>query len=190
MSGFVDKIQRMFGAPEEEYDDDYYDDEQEYEEEETTTHRDRDRGYTSSPSTSTAGQSTTSSASSYTQRESYQSAQSQQHTPSLFKRNNSKVVSINQKAPLRVVVFKPISFRDDTREIAKSLMDDCAVVLNLERAPREEQKRIIDFLSGVAFSIGGAVKPVAVSTYMITPNNVELSGEHLFDEFENNGVYF
>ncbi len=188
MSGFIDKIQRMFGAPEEEYDDEYYDDEQEYEEEEAQPHK--DRGTTTS---SSGYSSTASSSSSYTQRDTYQSAQPQQqhqHSPSLFKRNNSKVVSINQKAPLRVVVFKPISFRDDTREIAKALMDDCAVVLNLERAPRDELKRIIDFLSGVAFSIGGAVKPVAVSTYMITPNNVELSGDHLFDEFENNGVYF
>ena len=108
-------------------------------------------------------------------------------SPSLFRRQN-KVVTM--KAQLQVLVFKPMSFGEDTRDIADALMEKSAVVLNLERTPKEESRRIIDFLSGVAYANNGKIKRIATSTYMITPYNVDLSGEDLFDEFENSGVYF
>lgn len=111
-----------------------------------------------------------------------------QAAPSVFKRNN-KVVNMN-KSQLQVVVFKPMSFSEDTRDIADALMNKCAVVLNLERTPKEDSRRIIDFLSGVAYANNGKIKRIATGTFMITPHNVDLSGEDLFDEFEHNGVYF
>lgn len=108
---------------------------------------------------------------------------------SMFRRNNNKVVNIN-RTQLQVVVFKPMSYSSDTRDIADALMQKSAVVLNLERTPKEDSKRILDFLSGVAYANNGKIKRVATGTYMITPHNVDLSGEELFDEFENSGVYF
>ena len=51
-------------------------------------------------------------------------------------------------------------------------------------------RRIIDFLSGVAYANGGKIKKVASSTFIIIPNNVDLTGDDLLDELENNGVYF
>ncbi len=112
-----------------------------------------------------------------------------QPAPSVFRRNTNKVVNIN-RAQLQVVVFKPMSYSSDTRDIADALMQKCAVVLNLERTPDQDSKRILDFLSGVAYANNGKIKRVATGTYMITPHNVDLSGEELFDEFENSGVYF
>lgn len=109
--------------------------------------------------------------------------------PSIFKRNNNKVVNIN-RSQLQVIVFKPMSYGSDTKDIADALMNKCAVVLNLERTPKEDSRRILDFLGGVAYANNGKIKPIATGTYMITPHNVDLSGEDLFDEFENNGVYF
>ncbi len=176
--GFLNKVQNMFGAGEDEYEDEYYDDEQEYEDEDTSS-QSKDRSDVSSYS------STSSYQSSYTP----QSTSAQTQNSSFFKRNN-KVVSFNQKSQLQVVVYKPISYREDTTEVAKALLNDCAVVLNLERTPKDEAIRIRDFLSGVAFSKSGTIRPIAKDTYIIAPENVELSGEHLFDEFENNGVYF
>lgn len=112
-----------------------------------------------------------------------------QPVTSMFRRNNNKVVNINRNQ-LQVVVFKPMSYSSDTRDIADALMQKSAVVLNLERTPKEDSKRILDFLSGVAYANNGKIKRVATGTYMITPHNVDLSGEELFDEFENSGVYF
>ena len=48
---------------------------------------------------------------------------------------------------------------------------------------------MLDFLSGVAYAQDGKIKKVAVSTYIITPYNVDILGD-LIDELENNGLYF
>ena len=48
---------------------------------------------------------------------------------------------------------------------------------------------VLDFLSGVAYANEGKIKKVAISTYIITPYNVDILGD-LIDELENNGLYF
>ena len=63
------------------------------------------------------------------------------------------------------------------------------VVLNLESASKEVSRRLIDFLSGVAYANNGQIKRVATSTFIITPYNVDIMGD-LLDELENNGVFF
>ena len=50
-------------------------------------------------------------------------------------------------------------------------------------------RRILDFLSGVAYANDGQIKKVANCTYIITPYNVGIMGD-LLDELENNGLYF
>ena len=50
-------------------------------------------------------------------------------------------------------------------------------------------RRLIDFLSGVAYAGEGKIKKVAANTYIITPYHVELEGD-LIDELESNGLYF
>ena len=48
-------------------------------------------------------------------------------------------------------------------------------VLNLEATNTEEAKRLLDFLAGVAYSIDGPLKNIAVNTYIITPCNVDVA---------------
>jgi cell division inhibitor SepF len=102
------------------------------------------------------------------------------------KRN--KVVNIHATAQLQVVLVKPDRFENST-EIADHLRDKRTVVLNLESTPKEVARRVLDFLSGVAYAQDGKIKKVAVSTYIITPYNVDILGD-LIDELENNGLYF
>ncbi len=54
---------------------------------------------------------------------------------------------------------------------------------------KEVSRRLIDFLSGVAYANNGQIKRVATSTFIITPYNVDIMGD-LIDELENNGVFF
>ena len=63
------------------------------------------------------------------------------------------------------------------------------MVLNLEETNKDIARRLIDFLSGVAYAQEGKIKKVAVNTYIITPYNVDLMGD-LIDELESNGLYF
>ena len=100
----------------------------------------------------------------------------------------SKIVNIHTTAKLQVVLSKPEKF-DNAIEIADNLNEKRTVVLNLEGTNRDIAKRLIDFLSGVAYANGGQLKRVANNTYIITPYNVDVSGD-LIDELENTGMYF
>ena len=105
-------------------------------------------------------------------------------------RDNSKnkVMNINATAQLKVVLVKPERF-EDASSIADHLNAKRTVVLNLESASKDIARRLIDFLSGVAYANNGQIKRVANSTFIITPYNVDVMGD-LLDELENNGVFF
>lgn len=101
--------------------------------------------------------------------------------------DSDKVVNIHTTAQLQVVLVKPEKF-DEAPEIADNLNEKRTVVLNLESANRDIARRLLDFLSGVAYANGGKIKRVANSTYIITPYNVDVMGD-LLDELENNGMF-
>ena len=103
------------------------------------------------------------------------------------KRSN-KVLNINATAQLQVVLVKPERF-DDASAVADHLNAKRTVVLNLESANKDVSRRILDFLSGVAYANDGQIKKVANCTFIITPYNVGVMGD-LLDELENNGFYF
>jgi len=100
----------------------------------------------------------------------------------------NKVVNIHTTTQLQVVLVKPERF-ENASEIADHLRDKRTVVLNLEQTDKTIARRLIDFLSGVAYANEGTIKKVALATYIITPYNVDILGD-LIDELENNGLYF
>jgi len=103
-------------------------------------------------------------------------------------RRSNKVVNIHTTTQLQVVLVKPDRF-ENAAEIADHLREKRTVVLNLEQTSKDVSRRILDFLSGAAYAQEGKVKKVALSTYIITPYNVDILGD-LIDELENNGLYF
>ena len=101
---------------------------------------------------------------------------------------HNKVVNIHATTQLKVVLVKPERF-ENASEIADHLKEKRTVVLNLESTNKDVARRLIDFLSGVAYAGEGKIKKVAANTYIITPYNVDIMGD-LIDELENNGLYF
>lgn len=165
MAGLVDKLHRMWNPSDDDYDDDeYYDDEQEQEPEESHSNYSEPRRSSSFSFSDFTSRSDTS--------------------------GSNRVVNINAKAQLQVVLFKPISFGEETRSIADELLKRHTVVLNLEKTEKEVSRRIVDFLSGVAYANNGKIKRIATNTFIITPYNVDLTGDDVLDELENSGVYF
>ena len=100
----------------------------------------------------------------------------------------NKVVNIHATTQLKVVLVKPERF-ENASEIADHLKEKRTVVLNLESTNKDVARRLIDFLSGVAYAGEGKIKKVAANTYIITPYSVDIMGD-LIDELENNGLYF
>ena len=103
-------------------------------------------------------------------------------------RRNGKVVNIHATTQLKVVLVKPERF-EDASTIADHLNNKRTVVLNLESTNKEVSRRLVDFLSGVAYANNGQIKRVANSTFIITPYNVDIMGD-LLDELENNGAFY
>ena len=99
----------------------------------------------------------------------------------------NKVVNIHATTQLKVVLVKPDRF-DNVSDIAEHLRSKHAVVLNLESTNKDVARRLVDFLSGCAYALDGKIKKIAISTYIITPYNVDIVGD-LIDELENNGLY-
>lgn len=86
---------------------------------------------------------------------------------------------------IELKVVKPDTF-GVVPQIADQLLNHRTVVLNLESASKEDARRLIDFLSGVAYAIDGHLSKVAAYTYLITPANVNISGQSL-SEAETDG---
>ncbi len=168
MAGIVDKFKRMWDAPDDEYEYDEYgyadEEEDDFGEEQAPAERERSRDRD--------------------RRDTREQRQPVQQQP------KSKVFNINATAKLQVGIYKPERFGEETRSIADELIKTHTVVLNLEDTNKDMARRILDFLSGVAYANDGKIKRVATNTYIIIPSNVDLTGDDLLDELENNGVYF
>ena len=102
-------------------------------------------------------------------------------------RSRGKVVNIHATTQLKVVLVKPERF-ESASEIADHLKEKRTVVVNLESTHKDIARRLIDFLSGVAYAGEGKIKKVAANTYIITPYSVDIQGE-LIDELESNGLW-
>lgn len=107
---------------------------------------------------------------------------------SIIDSRRGKVVNIHATTQLKVVLVKPERF-EAASEIADHLKEKRTVVVNLESTHKDIARRLIDFLSGVAYAGEGKIKKVAANTYIITPYSVDIQGD-LIDELESNGMYF
>lgn len=87
------------------------------------------------------------------------------------------------------MLVKPDRF-DLVSDIADHLRDKQAVVLNLESTNKDVSRRLVDFPLRLRLCArSGKIKKIAISTYLITPYNVDVVGD-LVEELENNGMYF
>lgn len=97
---------------------------------------------------------------------------------SFAKSNDQKFMNINATAQLQVILVKADDFRE-AAQIADHLINKKTVLLNLEGVNRDVVRRMIDFLSGVAYAQGGTLKRVANSTFIVTPYDVNIMGDVL-----------
>ncbi len=102
---------------------------------------------------------------------------------------NNNVLNIHATTQLQVVLVKPENF-EDARTVANHLNSKRTVVVNLEKSNKDVSRRIMDFLSGVSYANDGQIKRIANNTFIITPLNVDIMGDMLIDELENNGYSF
>ena len=86
------------------------------------------------------------------------------------------VRTIGPTTAARVHVIEPTGF-NDAQEVGDRLKANQPVILNLQGLPKELQRRLIDFSSGLAYAVGGTMQQVADQVFLLTPTNVEVSQE-------------
>lgn len=91
-----------------------------------------------------------------------------------FKKNN--IVSLPAPKAMKMVVVKPTAF-EQVQNIADHLKNRRPVIVNLEEVERELAKRIIDFLSGTIYALGGSMQKVSAAIILFVPNNVDVAGD-------------
>ncbi len=108
-------------------------------------------------------------------------------TPTVETRQKVVNLASAAKQP-SVVLVRPERF-EESNSVADHLNDKHTVILNLEATNKETARRILDFISGVAYANNGQVSKVANNTFIITPFNVSFEGDSA-EEIELGSVYF
>lgn len=101
----------------------------------------------------------------------------------------NREVKIATTATVQIVLARPTDF-SEVKSIGDDLNRQKTVLLNLEQVKSEDAKRIMDFLSGVAYANDATIKMTAQKTFVIMPKNVGFSGVDLMSELENSGYSF
>ena len=84
----------------------------------------------------------------------------------------------------QVILFNPKSF-DEAGDLVQHLNQGRSIVMTLEGVPTELARRLLDFLSGIAYALQGKITPISAKTYFVTPQNVDVLGAEEFSAAQN-----
>ncbi len=82
----------------------------------------------------------------------------------------------NGMAGSKMMLLEPRAY-SESQQIADYLKERNAVVVNLKRVTPDQAKRIVDFLSGTLYAIGGDLQKLGGGIFLCTPNNVNVEGK-------------
>lgn len=90
-------------------------------------------------------------------------------------KGRSNIVSLHTQKNIRMVLFEPRTY-EESPEIADHLKSHRPVVVNLQLVRRDQGLRIIDFLSGTVYALGGSIQKLGNNIFICTPANVDIQG--------------
>jgi cell division inhibitor SepF len=99
-------------------------------------------------------------------------------TPTFDSRKQSSknnIVSLHSQKNAKVVLTEPRTY-DEAQEIADQLKSRRSVIVNLQRVRRDQAIRIVDFLSGTVYALGGHISKLGPDIFLCTPDSVEVTG--------------
>lgn len=110
--------------------------------------------------------------------------QEKEETEAKSKRSGTVVNLHTAQKQLKVVVIEPASF-DEVQAIADHLRNRKPVIINLEETETDTAKRIVDFISGATYALGGSMQKIGNGIFMFAPVNIDIAMDQ-GDEFERN----
>ena len=105
----------------------------------------------------------------------YEEEEPEQEEQRLPRRKQNKVVGLPSTASkMRMLVFQPSSY-EEAECIIDNLKARKPVIMNLDEMDVELGQRILDFVGGAVYSLGGDIKKVARSIFVVAPSNVDIA---------------
>lgn len=101
-----------------------------------------------------------------------------------YNMSEEEAIKEADKSGNKMILLEPRAY-SESQQIADHLKNRNSVVVNLKRVTTDQAKRIIDFLSGVIYAIGGSMQKIGVGIYICAPKNVNVQGK-ISDEAEKN----
>ena len=117
------------------------------------------------------------------------SKRSQPHDAGPPPRRDAVVRSIPTPAQTRFHLVNPTLFKADAQEVGDKFREGHSVLMNLHAADPRERQRLIDFASGLAYGMGGAIQPAGENVILITPPGVQVSAEERQRFLEERGFF-
>ena len=99
-----------------------------------------------------------------------------------YNMSEEEAIKEADKSGNKMILLEPRAY-SESQQIADHLKNRNSVVVNLKRVTSDQAKRIIDFLSGVIYAIGGSMQKIGVGIYLCAPKNVNVQGK-ISDESE------
>ena len=99
-----------------------------------------------------------------------------------YSMSEEEAIKEADKSGNKMILLEPRAY-SESQQIADHLKNRNSVVVNLKRVTSDQAKRIIDFLSGCIYAIGGTMQKIGVGIYLCTPKNVNVQGK-ITDESE------
>lgn len=103
------------------------------------------------------------------------------------KRNVVPLTDAGRRQSASVAVFAPRSFADVT-DIADALRGRQVAIVNLQGADRTLLQRVVDFTSGVAYTIDGKIQKLAEAIYLVVPAGVQVNSANLREQIDTDGL--
>lgn len=113
--------------------------------------------------------------------------QSEVNPPMASSRKGNKVVNIHTASAAKVVISKPTVFEDAT-DICDDLRNRKIVVVNTTGLESKTAQRLLDFMGGASYALGGELQEIEKGVYILSPSNVEVSNE-LKNELSSRGLF-
>ena len=117
------------------------------------------------------------------------------HEPDVFSGNtgvedeyyNLKPEEALEDGGAKMILLEPRAY-SESQQIADHLKNRNTVVVNLKRVTSDQAKRIVDFLSGTIYAIGGEIQKIGGGIFLCTPRNINIQGK-ITDDTEGKGIH-
>ena len=113
--------------------------------------------------------------------------QAEVEPPTSASKKGNKVVNIHTAASTKVMITKPTAF-DEATDICDDLKNRKIVVVNTSSMEPKVAQRLLDFMGGASYALGGELQEVEKGVYILSPSNVEVTNE-LKNELSSKGLF-